>query len=159
MLRDEPMKSAEANASIKRLMRFKLPPDVEKLITPKMPVEEFVKKFIQEWANKHPTLYAHSGATQTPQGKRRSLGDITRLCQFYYPTVKVSLELVKNILKDLINDKQISTDICDTIHKRVYFFRATKAQTIDETEDRDEYGWRLNLKKRTKLPRKFSQAS
>jgi hypothetical protein len=150
MLRDAPLTSEEANARVKRLRRLKLPDEVH---IGKMSWSEFVTKFVIEWANKYPTLYAHNDREQTSAGKRRSLGDITKLCQYYYPDQGISLESVKNHLKKLVNDSMISTDICSTIHKRVFFYRSNRSQTIDEVDDRDEFGWKFNLEKKTRVPK------
>lgn len=150
MLRDEPLKYKEANEKIRKLVAYKLPEGIVR--PPGQSLADFVKIFIMDWSIKHPTLYSTTGVVQTGAGKRRSLGDITRLAQTYYPGT--SLEEVKNILKSLLNSKTISTGICKTIYKRVFFYRTNRVQSIEELDERDEFGWIFNLEEPTKVPKK-----
>ena len=153
MFRDTPLTSTEANKKVKSLNRFTLPDGV---VPEGISLETFVERFVTDWAIHHPTLYEHSGEQQTRKGARRSLGDITRLAQTYFGT-DVCLEEIKNILKALLKAKKIDTLNCNQIKKRVFFVRSTGSQ-LKHMDEPDEYGWKFNLEKKTKVPKKKKAA-
>jgi hypothetical protein len=77
---------------------------------------EFIKHFLSTYW-RYCTIYVRNGRPQQT-GSARSIGDIYRVCKYYFP--KVSLVEVYNVMIRLIKEKRISSNICGTVHKRVY---------------------------------------
>ena len=104
-------------------------------------LEEFLIKFFNEFNNTKQTIYVESEHLQTDIGKRRSIGDIFRICQYYYP--ECTVQEVKNILYNELPNKvdNYRSSFCSTINKRV-FYKGTEDQESEffDTEDADEYG-------------------
>jgi hypothetical protein len=79
----------------------------------------FITNFLKTYNREYHTLYAegeNEGLLQTPWRCSRSLGDITAICNYYYPDT--TKEEVKEIL--LGSGKNLVGHYCSDIHKRVY---------------------------------------
>lgn len=151
--KEEPMTFKEANMKVKHMRKLKLE---DGLVPKDITLEEFIERFITQWAIKFPTLHESDGSMQTRAGAWRSLGDITRLCH-YYVSNEVTLQEVRNILKTLLKVKKIDTLKCNEIKKRVFFVRSTGSK-LKHLDERDEYGWKFDLNKITKVPIKKKPA-
>lgn len=153
--RNTPMTRLEANKYVANdIGKIRLPTEVS--IPENITLEKFVTLFITDLNTKWPTIHASNGSQQTKKNARRTLGDITRIAQFYLPNEKVCVEKVKNVLKELLKSQEISTAICKQIYKRVFHKRVPGPQTITELDVRDEFGWKYNLEKKTPVLKKFS---
>lgn len=103
-------------------------------------LEEFIKNFFKKYNNELITAFADTGDEQTKTGKRRSGGDIFRICKYYYP--KATLEEVMIIIdslqeKGLGNDKYLKSQVCKQVKKRVY--NAEPKAVVYHQEDKDEF--------------------
>lgn len=81
-------------------------------------IEAFLRVFFSKYNRVYPTVYASNGAMQTRAGKRRSIGDIYRLCFYYFP--KVRLTTVYKTLLKCIRDYSFFSYICHATGLRVY---------------------------------------
>lgn len=107
-------------------------------------LQEFLEKFFRDWNNDKDTIYVGNGHLQTEPGKRRSIGDIFQICQYYFPdcTIKEVSDILLNKLPDTVSN--FRTSYCNMIHKRVFYKGEEDQETgqFDE-EDEDEYGMTL----------------
>jgi hypothetical protein len=60
-----------------------------------------------------------NGKLQTDGGRRRSLGDIFRICRYYFPDV--TLEQVFDCLCNRIIEKTSNTSFCNQTKRRMYY--------------------------------------
>lgn len=104
--------------------------------------QEFIIAFFTEWnnplrENKKNTVYVdRNDAVQTASGKRRSLGDVYRIVQYYYPNLTLK-EFAKFMFVDLLQHG-IRSNYCNQVRKRVWFsFGQNQHMDIGVT---DEYG-------------------
>lgn len=111
----------------------KLPPEITT-------VEEFIKKFFKSYNNQFGTEYVHSKKGQSRRGARRSVGDMTKITQYYFP--KATLTEVRDIMNRMVSKGQLSVFICNSVHKRV-FWHAHFGQSATDGNglSHDEFGW------------------
>lgn len=102
--------------------------------------EEFLYKFFTDWNKTKNTLYVSHAEVQTEPDKRRSIGDIFLILNYYYPNIGF-----KKVVKFLYNEafKEIPrfrSSYCHTINKRVFYQGGEHeiSQLFDEDEV-DEY--------------------
>jgi hypothetical protein len=87
-------------------------------------LSEFIYTLLVDFNNKYNTIYLDrhmAGSIQCVHSKRRSLGDIFRICKYYHP--ECTIEEVLQILIKLCIDKRISGSRCGQIHKYVFYVR------------------------------------
>lgn len=110
-------------------------------------VKEFLINFFTKYNNNHPTIYVDSKDVQATVGRRRSLGDLYKICKYYYPNVTLT-EVVKLLFKDLqIHFKTgFRHSYCTTIHKRVFYYDNGEPNFEQDTRT-DEYGKNLDYYK------------
>jgi hypothetical protein len=104
-------------------------------------LKEFLIKFFTKWNHTKPTVFADSKAVQTPAAKRRSLGDIYKICKYYYP--KTNLKQVRNLLYTTLHNEvpRFRSSYCNQIHKRVWYQgSATQGAGVFDKTHADEYG-------------------
>jgi hypothetical protein len=93
-----------------------------------------------------------SGRQQTTGGKRRSAGDIFRICKYYYPecTLKEVILTLNELTYEQFDKRNVISSICSTINKRVYRadLWARKGTRYNDTS-RDEFN--LTIKGTEKL--------
>lgn len=113
----------------------------------KLGPERFLIKFFKEYNNSRNTIYVISGEEeeeriQTKVGKRRSLGDIYRICNYYFPTItlKEVIQLLYVTLPAALQGQGFRTSLCSQIHKRVWYFDNRKEDLISGKTQSDEYG-------------------
>ena len=96
-------------------------------------ISTFIKDF---WSNndKYPTLNLITNKISCEGGRRRSLGDIFLITRSYFP--KVGLETV---IKELITNPAISTNLCALTRKNVFYIRANEPQRHAHPSSKDEY--------------------
>lgn len=83
-------------------------------------LEQFIIKFFKEWNSTKNTYYTSpKRGLQTEAGRKRSTGDMFRICKYYYP--KCTFIEVLKIMDNLPNRAGITCNICNTINKRVYY--------------------------------------
>lgn len=124
----------EAEANIKRMGTYyivscpeRLPNHIDTLI-------EFVRWYVNI-GRSFETKRAKSHTHQCYGGSFRSAGDITRIARHYFP--KATLVEVRDELLRLAKAKQISSNICYDIKKRVFM---SGPGTLNEGI-LDEFGW------------------
>lgn len=84
-------------------------------------------------------LKSVAGKLQTEHGKRRSLGDIFRICRYYYP--QITLEEVFDALYERIRDKKANTSYCNQTHRRMYYnTEVDYGGNIYNKDTTDEFG-------------------
>jgi hypothetical protein len=107
-------------------------------------VKTFLRLYFRELIDDD-TVYKSSGKLQTVGHKRRSLGDIYRICETHCK--KVDLAEIINYLHN-VEKHNLRTSYCHTINKRVYYPKkwntiTPHAEVCDETKE-DEYGLVFN---------------
>ena len=110
-------------------------------------IREFLIKFFTEWNSEKETIYVESGEIQTEPGKRRSIGDVYRICKYYYP--KCTFKMIKDIVIYLFPENQLNEDVidnfrtshCNTIEKRVYYIYEGEDTEICNKATVNEYGY------------------
>jgi len=110
-------------------------------------IREFLIKFFTEWNSEKETIYVESGETQTEHAKRRSMGDVYRICKYYYP--KCTFKIIKDIVIDLFPQNQLNEEVidtfrtsyCDTINKRVFYVEEGSFTEICNKTTHNEYGF------------------
>ena len=110
-------------------------------------VKEFLINFFTTYNNDHATIYVDRKDVQTTTGRRRSLGDIYKICKYYYPNVTLT-EVVKLLFKDLqIHFKTgFRHSYCGVINKRVFYYSPQETNFEQDTRA-DEYGKNLEYYK------------
>lgn len=115
----------------------------EKLMRKNIPtnLQDFLIKFFQSYNEEKNTIYIDTKEIQTEIGKRRSLGDIYKICKYYFPDITLN-----DVLKELyINlPKKITRGFrscyCFTINKRVWYYNVDRTNSVFNTDTKDEYG-------------------
>ena len=113
-----------------------------------MSFRQFVINLIRNSNIGHTTVYVggtRDGQMQTPSGRRRSIGDLFKLCRFYFPDCKL-VELASILYTDKFNNVAdisfIGTLRCATIHKRVWWNNGQ--HRISHEINLDEYDMTFN---------------
>ena len=109
----------------------------------KLTLEQFLIKFFKEYNNERNTIFVESRATQTEMGKRRSLGDIYKICKYYFPEITLK-ELMKLLYVDLIAIAGFRSSKCSQIRKRVWYYSNGSSNGLLNTGDTDEYSNSVN---------------
>lgn len=99
-------------------------------------LDYFILDFIRDYNTRIPTVYVDSEEVQTEINKRRSAGDIFRICKHYYPNC--TLEEVLIVLDSIHDGEGIKSQICKQIQKRV--FSSADNDEIMHLELKDEFG-------------------
>lgn len=115
---------------------------------------EFLVKFFTKWNNEKDTLFVENKSVQTDTGRRRSIGDIYRIMQHYYPDI--TLEEVTRILYQELPEKveRFRSSYCSTINKRVFYQGdETQSGKFYDHEEVDEHDmkieqWRRQIRKK-----------
>ena len=76
-------------------------------------------------------------------GKRRSLGDIYKICKYYFPEITLK-ELMKLLYVDLIAIAGFRSSKCSQIRKRVWYYSNGSSNGLLNTGDTDEYSNSVN---------------
>jgi hypothetical protein len=110
-------------------------------------LKEFLINFFTKYNNEIETIFTSDKKVQTEPGKRRSLGDIFRICKYYYPTCALQ-DVLKLLFVDLHAHFKIGfrTSYCHRIHKRVWYYSAG-SRNLTEDNNKDEYGHRVDFYK------------
>lgn len=103
-------------------------------------LEGFIKNFFKGYNLRIDTVSVESDTLQTGMGKKRSGGDIFRICKYYYP--KCTLENVMRSIdylqaNGLGGDKYLKSQVCRQVWKRVY--DTTSKTTVFHKEEKDEF--------------------
>ena len=110
-------------------------------------VKEFLINFFTNYNNNHSTIYVNNKKEQTSISRRRSLGDIYKICKYYYPDVTLD-EVVKLLFKDLQKHfkEGFRHSYCSVIKKRVFYYNAG-TDNLESDANVDEYGKLINFYK------------
>ncbi len=98
---------------------------------------EFIYKLLSDYNNRIITVFTNTEELQTDIKKRRSAGDIFRICKHYYP--KCTLEGVLTALDEMSGDDGVTSSICYQIHKRTYRHSSDANGSIHNRSIRDEF--------------------
>lgn len=109
----------------------------------KLTLEQFLVKFFKEYNNERNTIFVESRATQTEMGKRRSLGDIYKICKYYFPEITLK-ELMQLLYVDLMSMEGFRSSKCSQIRKRVWYYSNGSSNGLLNTGDTDEYSNSVN---------------
>lgn len=109
----------------------------------KLTLEQFLIKFFKEYNNERNTIFVESRATQTEMGKRRSLGDIYKICKYYFPEITLK-ELIQLLYVDLMAIEGFRSSKCSQIRKRVWYYSEGANHGLLNIGDTDEYGNDVN---------------
>lgn len=109
----------------------------------KLTLEQFLIKFFKEYNNERNTIFVESRATQTEMGKRRSLGDIYKICKYYFPEITLK-ELMQLLYVDLMAMEGFRSSKCSQIRKRVWYYSNGSSNGLLNTGDTDEYSNSVN---------------
>jgi len=115
--------------------KLRLKPFMKKNVKGKF-LNDFVLEFILDFNDRIPTVYVDSEEVQTEPKRRRSAGDIFRICRYYYPTC--TFEEVLVILDSIEAGNGIKSQMCRGIKKRV--FSAADNDEIMHLDEKDEFG-------------------
>ena len=101
-------------------------------------LEEFLIKFFTKWNIEKNTIYVDNEKIQTQSKRRRSLGDIYKICKYYYP--RCTLRQVAVLLYSTLSKKVpgFRSSYCWTINKRVWY-KGDHTGFYNKTQE-DEYG-------------------
>jgi len=103
-------------------------------------VKEFLINFFTKYNAAHATILVSNKTEQTSTGRRRSIGDLFKICQYYYPNVTLG-EVAKLLFVGL--QAHFKTGFrysyCSTVKKRVFYYAAGDT-TYEENKIKDEYG-------------------
>lgn len=105
-------------------------------------LEEFLADFFKKWNNEKITIYTENSKEQTDVAKRRSLGDIFKICKYYYPkcTLQEVTHILYHVLPTTINPG-FRSSFCNQIKKRVFYYDPERSGEF--YNDEDEYGMSL----------------
>jgi len=78
----------------------------------------FIENFLKCYNKVYNTINTKTRKLQTMANRRRSAGDIFRLCKYYFPNCTF-VEVLKSLSLTTLKVGYCSS-ICSTIHKRVY---------------------------------------
>lgn len=84
-------------------------------------LEEFIIKFFEKWNNEKDTINIDTGEVDTEAGCRRSLGDLYKICSYYYP--KCTFIEVKDILWNIVFEKltRFRSSYCNSTERRMFY--------------------------------------
>lgn len=103
----------------------------------KQNLESFIYTLLTKHVTNNNTVVAVTGEVCCGKGKLRSLGDIFRICSYYYPGVR--LATVKSTLLNFGSD--LVGHYCGTVKRRVYTHSEVKPGFIQSGKySRDEFG-------------------
>jgi len=68
------------------------------------------------------TLYSSSNDLQCYFNRKRSAGDIYCIMKYYYP--EITFKQLREMLLELINEREVGSMYCGRINKRVYFSKS-----------------------------------
>lgn len=119
-------------------------------------IKEFLKLFFTVYNKKGSGLLTHtrvSGpegdnqSTQCKGGKFRSIGDMYAICKYYYPDC--TLLQVRSLIHELVKEKILTSWICSTINKRVFWNNTFEIPTMTNGDVNgypypDEFGWKYD---------------
>lgn len=83
-------------------------------------VKSFIKNFLVNYNAQFHTVFAVTGKQQTYRSARRSAHDIYCIASFYFP--RLTLTTLYNTLLELCANGGVSTNICTTVNRRVYWY-------------------------------------
>lgn len=112
-------------------------------------LQGFLIKFFKEWNNDKRTIFKDDSSQQTPEGRRRSLGDVYMICKYYFPEITLK-EVIEQLYIELprIITRGYRSCKCGQIHKRVWYYQESENNAYNNTSDQDEYSntreWYLN---------------
>jgi len=119
---------------------------LEKTLKASIPttLQEFLVKFFKTYNEEKNTIYVDDKTVQTTMGRRRSLGDIFKICKYYFPTCTLQevLVLLYKTLPSLITDG-FRQSYCSIIRKKVWYYEEGAANAVLNTGINDEYGNRV----------------
>lgn len=119
-------------------------PDIrlEKLLKKNIPatLEDFLIKFFKTYNREKDTIFVETKEVQTNAGRRRSLGDMYKICKYYFPdtTLRDMLILLYRRLP-LVLTNGFRTSYCNTIRKRVWYYAPGEQNTVANADHNDEY--------------------
>lgn len=130
------LKEFQKDLLLEGLLRLK---PLEKKNIRNLSLEEFIYKFLSDYSKRIITVNVPNEDLQTDIGKRRSAGDIFRICKYYYPST--TLEDVLKVLDAISGDNNIYSSICYMIHKRTYRHeeKEDKDGDVYDTSIKDEF--------------------
>ena len=100
------------------------------------PLKTFIRWYLDKGWKLYATVNVKNGKEFVGVGKYRSLGDIYRLCYYYYPSVTF-IEVRRLVLKS-----DIVGHFCPNICRRVFISRQSKPYfTPASIGERDEFGF------------------
>lgn len=119
---------------------LKLGSTAEAFVNPTQSLDSFLTNFFLTYNNRYNTYYVNSNRSQTPAGRRRSLGDIFMICKTYYPTCNLH-DVIKALYVTLpaaSGTRNLGSLICSQINKRVWWMYTNPR--FDHGANTDEYG-------------------
>jgi hypothetical protein len=131
----------EIEVNLNRLSTLYLSGHKNPLSFSNIEMEEFILQFLDVMCQERNTVCSDTGKVETNASRRRSIGDIYRLCKYYYDNV--TLLEVQYILAKLCTEKKIGYFYCNNNKKRVYMsydFYGTHTVNPKEYPNPDEYG-------------------
>lgn len=101
-------------------------------------VEDFIHNFLVIHNRAHKTITIDNKAEQTRPAAHRSLIDIFMICKYYFPSCTL-----REVIKGLYSmDNMLCSQICSTIHRRVYELEITQGRIwVHHLDDRDEFNY------------------
>ncbi len=115
---------------------------LEKTLKKSIPtdLQSFLIKFFKTYNEEKDTIYTDDKTVQTTSGRRRSLGDIFKICKYYFPncTLREVLVLLYRTLPTVIRDG-FRTSYCTTIRKRVWYYDEGEDNGVFNQDQNDEY--------------------
>lgn len=109
-------------------------------------LQEFLIKFFTKWNIERATIWVDEDTIQTEADKKRSLGDIFKICLYYYPNCtleEVIQELYVNLPEyfDRTHENTgFRTCVCQQIHKRVWWYAEGDDNNVNHKTTNDEFG-------------------
>ncbi len=116
---------------------------LEKTLKASVPktLNAFLVLFFEEWNNEKSTIFVADKTVHTVAGRRRSLGDLFRICKYYFPqcTLRQLITSLYREIPTLLTDG-FRTSYCSTIRKRVWYYAEGIENTVANSGQNDEYG-------------------
>lgn len=104
-------------------------------------LEDFIHNFLARYNAKYETTTLDDlTGKQCDKGRLRSLIDIFLICKYYFP--QCTLEEVKIALYN--NDDILSSQVCGTVHRRVYWISLGSKGIHNHLTNQDELGLTIN---------------
>lgn len=105
-------------------------------------IEEFICTFFRSWNEDKDTICVNNGHTQTAAGARRSLGDIYKICKYYYPKCTLK-QVAKVVYEDCFEDVDIfRSSFCSATKKRMFYVgdNSQDSELLNQNI-KDEFGY------------------